>query len=55
MVGSNDYDKIIKFLDNYIMSMNKRGSFKLSITNLVLVNEVYPFDFFLRIRAGNSE
>ncbi len=25
--------------------------YKLSITNLVLVNDVYPFDFFLRVRA----
>lgn len=27
--------------------------YKFSITNLVLVNDVYPFDFFLRVRAIN--
>lgn len=33
----------------------KKISYKFSITNLVLVNQVYPFDFFLRIRVVKTQ
>ena len=38
------------------MRSNKQiPKYKLSITNLVLVNDVYPSDFFISVRTVNSQ